>query len=769
MIREILGLLNTAPKNKIKLNTTPKDKIKFTNMPIIKEYNIFNSLFIDYSNNKINKQIITNINSNIEWFNQNEEIFHEFLYNRDEIIDIKFDKNNINFTFLFYFDLLISHNKDLVHYSYSSNDIININAMHDYMNDEIPKIFLAKIIYDLIYNYTGYEDITYELLQIKNNNKKIIKDNIEYLKSINLNWDEDYILKEGIDQLYTEIFIWLLKENKIIEYEYTKNFLDILEFDSINISQKVINVLSDNSNEEFIRKYLINKNDNMLNEGQINFYYFLIKYIIKDSYNLYCDFLLTTRKLFLKKIFLESFNLESINKDKGITNRFEYVIDHILDSEYYKLKMQNLPKKIKKNKKESGKSTVGDVKNKKSTGDNNIKGQIIQLKSNNISKKKEIITYERNITKGDILEDLGDSFLMVSNDNSVYIDNLNNNTSGDLELKNIIYIYKLNINGENKNKKIILLSDDKLYLFIMNENGYCQKCEEYKIQLINCSFFTEIDNNNFLVSNYNGCFILTVNLKENKTDLEKLFDTCYKGGIRINDEIIALTSNSIYNKGKEQLIFLNIKSIKSIEIVKEIIGYSFIPNINGLEIFPSENPKFLLCACLSKSNKKKNGFLIVNLDILSNNSNVKNKDENYLKFIKTETFCVNCLCHIKGQNNKDDENNDLNNSNSFFNNNNNMEIKGYILAGGVDGNKQSGIIKLYKIFYNDILECKYLQDIIHPPSFEGYKGVVNNIIQLKESGKIIIGTSEENFLFKQPNLEYYNKDSITTSFTKSQK
>ena len=387
MKEKILGLINVTPKN----------KPKFTNMPVITDYKIFNSLFIDSSNNKINKQNLENINSNIEWFNQNKEKFHEFLYNREEIIDIKFDKNNSNLTFLFYLDLLINHNKNLVYYSYSSNDIININTMHDYMNDKIQKIFLAKIIYDLIYNYTGSEDITYELIQIKNNNKKIIKDNIEYLKSINLNWDEDYILKEGIDQLYTEVFIWLLKENKIIKYEYTRNFLDILEFDSINISQKVIKVLSDNSNEEFIRKYLINKNDNMLNEEQINFYFFLIKYIIKDSYNLYCDFLLTTRKLFLKKIFLESFNLESINKDKGITNRFKYVIDHILDSEYYKLKIQNLLKKINKNKRESDKSTVGDVKNKKPTRDNNIKGQIIQHKSNNMSEKKEIIIFEQKL------------------------------------------------------------------------------------------------------------------------------------------------------------------------------------------------------------------------------------------------------------------------------------------------------------------------------------------------------------------------------------
>ena len=171
---------------------------------------------------------------------------------------------------------------------------------------------------------------------------------------------------------------------------------------------------------------------------------------------------------------------------------------------------------------------------------------------------------------------------MVSNHNSVYIHNLNTNKEGNLGLNiNIIYIYKLNINSENKNKKIILLSNDGLYLFIMDKEGYCHKCKEYKLGLKNCSFFTEINNNSFLVSYYKGCFILSVNFEDDKTNLDKLFDTCYKRGIRINDDIIALTSSSIYNKGKNHLIFFNIKSK---EIKKKIIGYSFVQITNGLEI-----------------------------------------------------------------------------------------------------------------------------------------------------------------------------------------
>ena len=74
-----------------------------------------------------------------------------------------------------------------------------------------------------------------------------------------------------------------------------------------------------------------------------------------------------------------------------------------------------------------------------------------------------------------------------------------------------------------------------------------------------------------------------------------------------------------------------------------------------------------------------------------------------------------------------------------------------ILLQGLDEDKQDGIIKLYTIIYNDILfniECTCLQDINLPPSSEGYKDAVNNIIQLKGNGKFVIGASQGNFLYK---------------------
>ena len=48
MKEKILGLINDTPKN----------KVKFTNMPVITDYKIFNSLFIDSSNNKLINKIL---------------------------------------------------------------------------------------------------------------------------------------------------------------------------------------------------------------------------------------------------------------------------------------------------------------------------------------------------------------------------------------------------------------------------------------------------------------------------------------------------------------------------------------------------------------------------------------------------------------------------------------------------------------------------------------------------------------------------------------
>ena len=56
----------------------------------------------------------------------------------------------------------------------------------------------------------------------------------------------------------------------------------------------------------------------------------------------------------------------------------------------------------------------------------------------------------------------------------------------------------------------------------------------------------------------------------------------FKNGIQINDNYIALTSNSILSKGKDKLFIYDIKQKSTIK-EKEING-SFISGINGLNL-----------------------------------------------------------------------------------------------------------------------------------------------------------------------------------------
>ena len=81
--------------------------------------------------------------------------------------------------------------------------------------------------------------------------------------------------------------------------------------------------------------------------------------------------------------------------------------------------------------------------------------------------------------------------------------------------------------------------------------------------------------------------------------------------------------------------------------------------------------------------------------------------------------------------------------------------------GGFDLNKRRGMIKIFKVKGENETEIQFLQDIENiednndSPLFDL---PVNNIIQTKDSGKIIITTIDGKiYLFSKPNLDFYFK------------
>ena len=132
------------------------------------------------------------------------------------------------------------------------------------------------------------------------------------------------------------------------DYKYIYNILSGLKLEKIHITKLMVAELSKvlNSNNDFIKCYLITKIEDLFNIKIINFYYFLLKYIFKNSYHyFYIPILLNIRNII---IFIIRNNLNSLcyfklkyEKDTELIERVDYIIKTITDNEYYYVKYNN--------------------------------------------------------------------------------------------------------------------------------------------------------------------------------------------------------------------------------------------------------------------------------------------------------------------------------------------------------------------------------------------------------------------------------------------
>ena len=271
---------------------------------------------------------------------------------------------------------------------------------------------------------------------------------------------------------------------------------------------------------------------------------------------------------------------------------------------------------------------------------------------------------------------------------------------------------------------------------------------------------------NDLIGNDKGFFHF-YNLFENtiKTSEMMIIDISFWGGIKINNYIYALTSNKIVKKGKDKIIFYNISSKI---IIKEIDNYSFVLYPNNLTLITPNNKnnnKILLCACKKYIKSQKNGILLLKLEI--------NNDINISKiFYDTGKFEVYCFCQIF-------KFNILNEIMILKRYKKIMIETEYFLVGGFDTIKRKGLIKLYRLNYNNdnfnLTDIKYIQDIDIKKkykkdliiekninneknsenffNFKGFKGPITCITQSKFTGNILITCLDGNvYLFTFPNI-----------------
>ena len=199
------------------------------------------------------KQKLESETNTIKFIYFNNISFHNILYKKDEFVEIEFEEQKNNLYYCFYLDLLIMENPEIVNYSYSFDFIKKINNERKKTFQKYKLIIFSKIILDLIDNYRETDEYnenkdSFELEEIKKENRQIIKDNIEVYKEIDLNLNEDDILKKKIDEIYSDIINALIRSKKIEDFEYAYNAFEQLDLKNINLTKTIFEGLINGQN-----------------------------------------------------------------------------------------------------------------------------------------------------------------------------------------------------------------------------------------------------------------------------------------------------------------------------------------------------------------------------------------------------------------------------------------------------------------------------------------------------------------------------------------
>ena len=453
----------------------------------------------------------------------NKYNIHYILYESEETIEISSNKLENNLCNYFYLYLLIKDNPNIINYIYDADLIIKLNITNKNINFELKKIIYSKIIIELIDNYMAFDEenniMNTDLEKIRQDNLNIIEKNIYILKDYNLNLNINLFLSEKLDIIYINLICEIIKNKKSENYENAINILNQLEIEDIDLTKNMVDALYCiiNIDNHYIKeKMIINEND-LLNNEKINFYYILLKYILKKSIYIYqFPFLLKTKYYIIQIIKSNNF------KDNIFNEKIYYIIKTIIDSEYY----LNIIKKSKKN------NWKINNKNKpyQNTDYNDNASNSGNDSLNKINKGNNIL--EQNINSQITMEETQKNIIENSSNK---IENISNNTKNDLILKNKNYLENL--------IKIIKSS---------SVNYTLNKCENKQNDKINYKYLTQLIINK---NNYND-FGEYINCKK-YIDFIKEFDDIIK---------------SEYNNKEELDIDLNFKEDKKNQNKNEIIN-----------------------------------------------------------------------------------------------------------------------------------------------------------------------------------------------------
>ena len=588
----------------------PIKLLLYYNLTIAKSSELDESIFQFLSKFSDVKTFVNlNENETIKFLYFNKNKIKSILFDEEEIVNIKNNKNKKEFPYFFYLSLLLQENCSSINYVFPIDIILELfNIKEDQINNNnniLHNLIISKFIVELVNNYKLFDEYNEEkekakLENIEKINRLYIQNNIQKFQEFNINFDIDIFILKSIEEIYISIIISLIKNKKLENYENIYKIFSQLNLESIQLTKKMFNEISNelNSNKDYINDYLLNGLDDLFDNKKIDFYFILLKYVLKDSFYIYnIPFLLKAREKIIKLLKSNINDIASFyHFNENFKERFEFVLMKFTDSEYYYIKYSEKIKKIKLIK-------------------NDIEEQydsIIEKYSDN----KELVIKDRQLENEDlkVLEKQKYEFLQkfhLFNNNLKSIDSLE---TANIKKVEVFILAKNNISSINVLSKINFMKLKELNL------------ANNKIEDISSLANIKFDNLEILDLNNNEIKNL-IKFGKNKLKKLNLYNNKIKDISSLKEsnleelEILNLNNNQI---NVSELKNVNFKSLKEL--------YLYNNNINNVEILGNKNMPNLEVLNLNNNN-------INSIDILQN-SNINELKELYLSHNKIKEIKV---------------------------------------------------------------------------------------------------------------------------------
>lgn len=304
------------------------------------------------------KSILENKGINIfEYLYLNKERIHIILYNEDENITINSGMMK-KFSDYYYLYFLIRA-EELLNYKYEYGFLSELKEKVNILKSPIKKIIFSKILLCLIKNFNEIygDEFGDKCEEMEEDCKNWINSEKYSLKKYNINLDLDKLADDGveIDDIYINILISLIKNNKLNDSQDTLNILSELEIKDLRLNKKIYNGLKAIFNENDLKKYLISSYSDLINNEIITFYRMLFVYILKSSdyiFNIQFFIDLRTKIIGLVKtnIGILCYDLKKGKSQDNII-KLEEVLPYFINLESYKqrYKKENKQSTLKSN------------------------------------------------------------------------------------------------------------------------------------------------------------------------------------------------------------------------------------------------------------------------------------------------------------------------------------------------------------------------------------------------------------------------------------